>query len=75
MIKELTEKRDSGSVSWIISIHQTEIGIRYQRHRARCQIIIRIQDPTFSTKLHKSVANRIRWRRELWQMEHATKIP
>jgi hypothetical protein len=74
MVKKLTEKRYPGSIGWIVSVNQTEIGIRYQRHRTRCQIIIRIQNPAQPTKLHEGVAHRIRWRREFRQMEHPTKI-
>jgi hypothetical protein len=74
MVKELTEKRYPGSMSWIVPVDQTEIGIHDQGLRTRRQIVIRVQDPTQPTKLHKSVAHRIRWRREFRQMEHPTKI-
>ena len=74
MVKELTEKRSPAVSVGLFRLISLKVGIRYQRHRTRCQIIIRIQNPTQPTKLHKSVANRIRWRRELRQMEHPTKI-
>ena len=51
MVQELTEKRYAGSVSWIVPVDQTEIGIHDQRHRARCQIVVRIQNPTQLTEL------------------------
>src|SRR4029077_1912844 len=74
MVKELPEERHASGMGWIVPVDQTEIGIHDQRHRARCQIVVRIHNPARSTELHKSVANRIRWRRELRQMEHATKM-
>src|SRR5262249_14686468 len=74
MVKELTEKRYPGSISWIIPVDQTKIRIHDQRLRTRCQIVAGIQNPTLPTKLHKIVANGTRWRREFRQMEHPTKI-
>ena len=74
-VKELTEKRYPGSVSWIVPVDQLKVGVCYQGHRTRCQIIIRIQDPTQLTELHESVADRIGGRRERWQItKHPTKI-
>jgi hypothetical protein len=75
MVKELTEKRQASSVRWIVPVDQLEIGIRYQRDRACCQIVVRIHDPARSTEGHKSVADGIRWRCERWQItEHPTKM-
>src|SRR5437773_10315738 len=75
MVKELAEERHTGSVGWIVSVDQLKVGIRYQRFRACCQIVVRIHNPARYTELHKSVANRIRWRGERWQItEHPTKM-
>ena len=64
MVNELAEERHASGMGWIVSVDQTEIGIRYQRHRACRQIVVRIHNPARTTQLHKSVANRIRWRCE-----------
>src|SRR6266566_2944267 len=75
MVNELTEERHTGRVRWIVSVDQLKVGIRYQCHRACCQIVVRIHNPARTAELHKSVANRIRWRRERWQItEHPAKI-
>src|SRR4029453_4158417 len=75
MVNELAEERHSSGMGWIVPVDQTEIGICYQRLRACCQIVVGIHDPARTTELHKSVANRIRWRREGRQItEHPTKI-
>jgi tRNA A37 threonylcarbamoyladenosine synthetase subunit TsaC/SUA5/YrdC len=74
MVKELTEKCYPGSMSWIVPVDQLKVWICYQRHRTHSQIVVRVQNPTLSTELHKSVADRICWRRESRQMEHPTEI-
>src|SRR5213076_1622207 len=75
MVKELAEERHASGVGWIVPIDQLKVGIRYQRHRACCEIVVRIHDPACPTQFHESVANRIGWRRERWQItEHPTKI-
>src|SRR5262245_56284400 len=75
MVKELTEKSNASGVTWIVPVDETEIGIHDQSHRTRCQVVVRIHYPARSAEIHKSVANRIRWRREWWQVEHPTKMP
>src|SRR5262245_2357883 len=75
MVKELTEKSNAGRVIWIVLVNETEIGIYDQCHRTRSQVVVRIHDAAGSTELHQCVANRIRWWRERWQMEHSTKMP
>src|SRR4029453_16963664 len=75
MVKELAEERHSSGMGWIVPVDELKVGIRYQRHRACCEIVVRIHNPTRSTELHKSVANRVRWRREGRKItEHPTKI-
>jgi hypothetical protein len=75
MDNELTEKCYAGSVCWIVPVDQLKVGIGYQRHRARCEIVVRIHNPARCTELHKCVANRIRWRGERWQItEHPAKM-
>jgi hypothetical protein len=75
MVKELPEECYAGSVRWIVTVDQLKVGIRYQCHRARCQIVVRIHNPARATELHKSIANGIRWRRKRGQVtEHPTKI-
>jgi hypothetical protein len=75
MVKELAEERHASGMGWIVPVDQLKVGVRYQRHRACCQIVVRIHNPAWSTELHKSIANRIRWRGERWQItEHPAKI-
>ena len=75
MVNELAEERHSSGMGWIVPVDQTETGIRYQQHGACCQIVVRIHNPARTTKLHKSVANRIRWRGKRRQItEHPTKM-
>jgi hypothetical protein len=74
MVNELAEERDSSGMGWIVPVDELKVGLRYQRHRACCQIVVRIHNPARTTELHKSVANRIVWRRERRQMEHPTKM-
>jgi hypothetical protein len=75
MVNELAEEGHASGMGWIVPVNQTEIGIRYQRHGACCEIVVRIHNPARLTELHESVANRIRWRGERWQItEHPTKM-
>src|SRR5207249_11989045 len=75
MVKELPEEPHASGVGWIVPVDQLKVGIGYQCHRACGQIVVRIHNPAWSTEIHKSVANRIRWRRERWQItEHPTKV-
>ena len=74
MVNELTEKRHAGSVCWIVPIDETEVGISYQCLRTRCQVVVRIHNSAWCTECHKSVADRVRWWRERWQMEHPAKM-
>jgi hypothetical protein len=51
VVKELAEKRHTGSVGGIVPVDQTKIGIHDQRHRTCCQIVGRIQNPIRSAEL------------------------
>ena len=76
MVEELTEKRYPGGVSRIVPVNQLKVGIGYQRNRTRYQVVVRIQNSAQAAQLHKSIANRISWRSERWQVaKHATKTP